>query len=157
MNKEAPPLRMADETRCQPIGWVRNSIEEPIMYGWEEVVSDILIKEELSEALDGLEGYSHVMVLFWMHYVGQDKRSLKKVHPRDRLDLPEVGIFATRTQYRPNPIGLTTVKLIRRSANVLRVVGLDAVDGTPILDIKPFSPRWDPAENCTTPPWTEKL
>jgi tRNA-Thr(GGU) m(6)t(6)A37 methyltransferase TsaA len=79
-----------------------------------------------------------------------------KVHPRRRKDLPLLGIFATRTMTRPNPVGLTLVELVKVEGNVLTVRGLDAFDGTPILDIKPFD-SWDIAETAKVPEWWTKL
>ncbi|OGQ00157.1 MAG: tRNA (N6-threonylcarbamoyladenosine(37)-N6)-methyltransferase TrmO, partial [Deltaproteobacteria bacterium RBG_19FT_COMBO_52_11] len=108
--------------------------------GWESVVSDIILDPQYEEALDGTEDYSHLLILFWLSRVPKVRREMKKIHPKSRQDLPLVGIFATRTQYRPNPIGLTRVELIGRKKNVLRVRGLDARNGTPVVDIKPISP-----------------
>ena len=79
-----------------------------------------------------------------------------KVHPRGRRDLPLLGIFATRTMLRPNPVGLTLVELVKVEGNVLTVRGLDAFDGTPVLDIKPFD-SWDTTENARVPKWWTKL
>jgi tRNA (Thr-GGU) A37 N-methylase len=78
------------------------------------------------------------------------------VHPRGRLDLPLTGIFAVRTMLRPNPIGLTVVELVKVTGNVLTIKGLDAFDGTPILDLKPMDP-WDSVENLRVPEWWKKL
>ncbi len=122
------------------IGRVRNSIRKMKREGWESVVSDVILDPKLEEALEGIEDYSHLLVLFWLSRVQKGRRNLKKIHPKSREDLPLVGIFATRTQYRPNPVGLTLVKLIWRKKNILRVRGLDAVNGTPVIDIKPISP-----------------
>ena len=79
-----------------------------------------------------------------------------KVHPRGRIDLPFVGVFATRTNLRPNPIGLTLVELVKVESNVLIVRGLDAFNGTPVLDIKPYD-YWDMAKNAKVPTWWIKL
>jgi tRNA-Thr(GGU) m(6)t(6)A37 methyltransferase TsaA len=87
-----------------------------------------------------VEDYSHLFILFWITRIPPNRRGLMKVHPKSREDLPLVGVFATRTQYRPNPIGMTLVELLDRKKNVLRVRGLDAIRGTPVLDIKPISP-----------------
>jgi len=78
------------------------------------------------------------------------------VHPRGREDLPLLGVFATRTNLRPNPIGLTLVELIRVENNILTVRGLDAFDGTPVLDLKPFD-SWDMAKEARMPDWWTKL
>ena len=91
-----------------------------------------------------------------MHEIPIEERTTLKVHPRGREDMPFVGAFATRTPYRPNPIGLTIVELLKVEGNVLTVRGLDAIDGTPVLDIKPFD-YWDVAEGVRVPEWWAKL
>ena len=139
------------------IGRVRNSIRKMKRDGWESVVSDVILDPKLEEALEGIEDYSHLLVLFWLNRVQKGRRNLKKIHPRSREDLPLVGIFATRTQYRPNPIGLTLVELVWRKKNMLRVRGLDAVNGTPVIDIKPISPRQEFLKEPKVPKWYDQL
>ena len=119
-------------------------------------VSIIVIREDLVEALKGLEGFSHMFVLFWMHEVAIGTQGRLLVHPRGRPDLPLVGIFATRTPHRPNPIGLTLVELLHVDDNVVTVRGLDAFDGTPVLDIKPFD-YMDVTEGVRVPTWWLRL
>lgn len=91
-----------------------------------------------------------------MHRISNKERKKMKVHPRGRRDMPLLGVFVTRTPYRPNPIGLTLVELLKVEGNVVTVRGLDAFDGTPILDIKPFD-YWDMATNARVPEWWLKL
>lgn len=139
----------------RPIGVVRNEIKEAPpcdKRNWGEIVSEIVIDSSLAEALEGLEGFSHILVLYWMHRITSQEVPLK-VHPMGRKDLPLVGLFATRAPVRLNRIGQTTVKLIERQGNILRVKGLDALDGTPVLDIKPYIPRADLAAGVTVPDW----
>jgi len=119
-------------------------------------ISQIIIRDELVEALDGVDGFSHLFVLFWLNQISNKQRMTLKVHPRGRMDMPLLGVFATRTNLRPNPIGLTLVELLKVEGNILTVRGLDAVDGTPILDIKPFD-SWDNAEKARVPDWWMKL
>ena len=119
-------------------------------------ISQIIIRGELVEALEGVEGFSHLFVLFWLNQVSTEKRMILKVHPRGRMDMPLLGVFASRTNIRPNPIGLTLVELLKVEGNTLTVRGLDAFDGTPILDIKPFD-SWDNAEKARVPDWWIKL
>lgn len=121
------------------------------------MVSDVILDPKLEEALEGIEDYSHLLVLFWLNRVQKGRRNLKKIHPKSREDLPLVGIFATRTQYRPNPIGLTLVELIWRKKNILRVRGLDAVNGTPVIDIKPISPLQEFLKKPKVPKWYDQL
>jgi len=119
-------------------------------------ISQIIIHDELIEALEGVDGFSHLFVLFWLNQVSGKQRMTMKVHPRGRMDMPLLGVFASRTNIRPNPIGLTLVELIKIEGNTLTVRGLDAFDGTPILDIKPFD-SWDNAEKARVPDWWIKL
>jgi tRNA-Thr(GGU) m(6)t(6)A37 methyltransferase TsaA len=137
-----------------PIGFVRSPIKEPTpeRLNLKEVISEIVINTGLTEALDGLEGFSHIIVLYWMHRATPEKKRMK-THPMGRTDVPEQGIFAVRTPHRPNPIGKSTVRLLERRANILRVQGLDAIDGTPVIDIKPYIPDYDSARNATVPDW----
>ena len=119
-------------------------------------VSEIVFREDLAEALDGIEDFSHFFVIFWLHEISEEERRMMKVHPRGRGDMPLLGVFATRTAYRPNAIGLTLVELLGVEGNVVTVRGLDAFDGTPVLDIKPFD-YWDMAEDARVPEWWMKL
>ncbi len=115
-----------------------------------------MVDSSLTEALDGLEGFSHIIVLYWMHQITTTQLTLK-IHPQGRQELPLVGLFATRSPYRPNPIGKTTVRLLERRGNLLRVEGLDATDGTPVIDIKPYLPEYDSVTNAKVPPWVINL
>ena len=145
------------EIVIRPIGKVHNSIHVLKREGWESVNSEIIIKKRYQQALDGIEDYSHLLVLFWLARVPASRRQMMKVHPKSRNDLPLVGVFATRTQYRPNPIGLTLVRLLSRENNILRVRGLDAIDGTAILDVKPISPVHEFPKRIRVPRWYRQL
>ncbi|MFC1977090.1 tRNA (N6-threonylcarbamoyladenosine(37)-N6)-methyltransferase TrmO [Chloroflexota bacterium] len=146
------------EMTLKAIGIVRNGVKErPPSQGdwWAELVSEIVIDPGLTEALDGLEGFSHIIVLYWMHRAASGEL-LIKVHPRGRKEVPLQGLFAVRTPNRPNPIGKTTVRLLQRQGNILRVEGLDAIDGTPVIDIKPYIPGYDSATDTRVPKWIAK-
>lgn len=119
-------------------------------------ISQIILRDNLVEALEGVGGFSHLFVLFWLHEVTNQQQKMLKVHPRGRLDMPLLGVFATRTNHRPNPIGLTLVELLKVEGSILTVRGLDAFNGTPVLDIKPFD-SWDNAEKARVPEWWIKL
>ena len=140
----------------RPIGVVRNGVKQPRPDGWAEVRSDILIREELAEALDGIEAYSHVIVIFAFDKV-QEAEQRWRVRPRGDPRIPEQGVLATRSQVRPSPVGVSVVKLLRRRHNVLRVEALDAIDGTPVLDIKPYFPNYDAIPDATIPEWARDL
>lgn len=142
------------EIPIRPIGQIESPIKEKMRHGWGQVESAIIIDPDLAKSLDGLEEFSHIIVLFWMHKsIGEVPA---KVHPQGRSELPLTGIFATRSPHRPNSIGLTIVKLLERKGNILRVRGLDAIDGTPVLDIKPHLPK-DDISGAHYPDWVSKL
>ena len=140
-----------------PIGQVINDIEYPSHVKWENITSKVVIAPQLVEALDGIDGFSHILIIFYLHEVGEGRRSRLKVHPQGRKELPLTGVFATRSPVRPNPIGVTVVKLLERQKNVLKVLGLDAYDGTPVLDIKPYLRRDDLLKEATMPDWLLRL
>jgi tRNA-Thr(GGU) m(6)t(6)A37 methyltransferase TsaA len=140
----------------QPIGLVKNNITEPKGGNRKEVVSEIIINKDLIEALHKIDEFSHIIVIYWMHKLPPSQRSVIKVHPRHNKDLPLVGVFASRSPARPNPLGITTVKLLERRDNILKVSGLDAIDGTPVLDIKPYLPDYDYTSEIKTPGWIAK-
>jgi len=135
------------------IGIVRNEFKQPVRQDWEKVISDIVVDSSLTEALDGLEDFSHIIVLYWMHRRATSGQPPTKVHPRGRQELPLVGLLATRSPDRPNPVGIATVRLLQRQGNTLKVEGLDAIDGTPVIDIKPHIPGYDSAADAKVPPW----
>jgi len=141
----------------KPIGIVRSKVKQKPKpeYNWQEIISEIVIDSSLSEALDGLERYSHIIVLYWLHQAVDPSKMAIKVHPRGGRELPLVGLFASRSPYRPNPLGQRVVRLLGRKANVLRVKGLDAIDKTPVIDIKPYIPGYDSVADATVPQWTE--
>lgn len=138
------------------IGIVRNEIKQPIRHGWREIISEIMVNSDLTEALDGLDEFSHIIVLYWLHQLPAGKSLPLKVHPMGKTELPLVGRFATRSPSRPNPVGQATVKLLERRGNILKVKGLDAIDGTPVIDIKPYIPGYDSAADAKAPPWMTK-
>jgi tRNA-Thr(GGU) m(6)t(6)A37 methyltransferase TsaA len=150
----APQLaRLADIT-LRPIGVVRNRVKEPTSHGWDEVKSRIVLRRELAEALLGLDGYSHIQVLFWPHQIPEEVRGSKpQLHPMDDPANPLQGILATRSQIRFNPILTSVVPLLKVKGNVLHVRGLDAVDGSPVLDIKPYIPYHDSIPEAKVARW----
>lgn len=143
----------------KPIGTVRNGIKQApgAGYEWEKVVSDIVVDSDLSEALENLEEFSHIIVLYWMHQVAAAGQIPMKVHPKGKKELPLVGLFVSRSPHRPNPVGKATVRLLQRRGNILKVRGLDAIDGTPVIDIKPYIPGYDSVTDAKVPSWINKL
>jgi tRNA-Thr(GGU) m(6)t(6)A37 methyltransferase TsaA len=139
----------------EPIGFIKSPISEGIDEGWGEVHSEIHLNEEFSEGLEGIEQFSHVVILFYMHQSTFRPEDHLLRRPQGREDMPEIGIFAQRAKHRPNPLGITAVKLISRNENKLNVKGLDAIDGTPVLDIKPYFPEFDRIEQPYVPEWVD--
>ena len=119
------------------------------------IVSKIIIDRKFAGGLKGVEGFSHLYVLFLLHEAPKWSGILT-VHPRGRVDIKKTGVFATRSPHRPNPIALTLVKLLSKRGRVLTVGGLDAYDGTPILDLKPYD-KLDIPRNFRVPLWWKKL
>jgi tRNA-Thr(GGU) m(6)t(6)A37 methyltransferase TsaA len=144
---------MVKTVSMKPIGFVRTTADEgEIHTNRRNVVSEVVLDESLAPALRGIEAYSHVIVLFWMDRVTKEERARLTTHPRHREDLPRVGVFAVRMRSRPNPVGLSVVELMGRKKNVLKVRGLDALDGTPVLDVKPYD-HMDVKEGIAVPEW----
>jgi len=134
-----------EEYTVRPIGVVRSALKVPgdapkqgALTGQE---AEIVVDPAYLPALDGLDrGKGKIVVMCWMHRADRDRL---KVHPRDQEERPERGVFSTRSPHRPNPVSLHTVTLLSIAGNVLRVRGMDTIDGTPVIDIKPHSPELD--------------
>ncbi len=118
--------------------------------------AEITIDPTWADALDGIEEFSHIWVLWWIDRFAEPPTALH-VHPERRAELPLVGLFATRSPHRPFPIGLTVVRLLGRQGGRLLVEGLDAFEGTPVLDIKPYLRRGDLVPDAATPDWLQRL
>ncbi len=142
---------------CQPIGMVRSPVTEGVDCGWGAVVSEIHVERELADGLVGLESFSHIVVVFHMHQSTWKPDADLVRRPQGRADMPALGIFAQRAKHRPNPLGVTSVRLLSVADNVLRVQGLDAIDGTPVLDIKPYFRQFDEASDVHGPSWVDTL
>jgi len=161
----------------KPVGIIRSEIKEPVLRSDKDgitlkeklknvraerdkirtLISEIEIEPSLTELLDDIEGHSHLNILYWAHKVPPESRKLTKVHPMGLKEVPRKGIFATCSPARPNPVLLTAVKLIERKGNILKVQGLEAVDGSPVIDIKPYVRGYHSAENPKSPEWLEKI
>jgi tRNA-Thr(GGU) m(6)t(6)A37 methyltransferase TsaA len=140
----------------EPIAIVKNEIKEMGMHCWKDIVSEIVFSHGLENATEGLDDFSHIIVLFWMHRSHAWNKSMSKTHPQRRQDLPLVGVFTTRSPVRPNPLGIAVVQLLERRGNVLKVMGLDAINGTPVVDIKAYFPS-DAVTQSRVPNWVHKL
>jgi tRNA (adenine37-N6)-methyltransferase len=147
------------EIRIRPIGIVRAPRSEVIDDFWGGVVSTIEIDpEQFSvEATEGLAAFSHLEVVFLMDRVGPEHIQTGARHPRGNEDWPVVGIFAQRAKWRPNRIGVSRCRLLRVEGLILTVEGLDAIDNTPVLDIKPWLEEFGPHGVVRQPEWSHEL
>lgn len=144
------------EMLLKKIGSVSNGILKRPAAGWKNIVSRLEINPELEPALYGIEQFSHIQVFFWFDKLQPAANLLARVHPRGNASLPLMGRLATHSPHRPNPIGLSIVELIERKSNILTVRGLDALDGTPLIDIKPFTPNKELNAKARAPEWMIK-
>jgi tRNA-Thr(GGU) m(6)t(6)A37 methyltransferase TsaA len=163
----------APDMRLRRVGVVRSELKEPSLVprrgdldpaaGMKRarrersVIAELVIDEDLTGILDGIDGFSHLMVLYWAHLIPAEARSITKVHPMGRREFPLTGVFATCSPARPNPISATAVRLLERRGNVLVVKGLEAVDGSPVIDIKPYTPYYYSARNVRVPDWIAQV
>jgi len=143
----------------KPIGVVRSPIKEVADDCWGGVLATIELDPQLfrPECTLGLEQYSHVEVVFLLDRIPQDKIEKGARHPRGRTDWPKMGIFAQRSKDRPNRIGITVCKLESVDGLLIRVRELDAVDGTPVLDVKPYLKGFAPRGEVREPAWAGEL
>ena len=141
----------------EPVGVVKSPVTGAVDERWGEVVSEIHLAERLAPGLSGIDQFSHLLILFFMHQATFSEETDLVRRQRGRSDMPRTGIFAQRAKHRPNPIGVTAVRLLGVHGNVLRVQGLDAIDGTPVLDIKPYVPAFDLVQHAVIPEYIERL
>jgi len=142
----------------EPIGYVRSPRKDLTDDDWASVTARIELVETLgAESLDGLEEFSHAEIVFHFNLVAPAAVERGTRHPRGNPEWPRVGIFAQRAKDRPNRLGTTTVEVVAREGRSLTVRGLDAVDGTPVLDIKPAMAEFLPRGTLRQPQWSHEL
>lgn len=130
-----------------PIGWIKRREEQ--------IYLEVL--PQFTAALEGIADFSHIWVLYWFNANDTpEARQTLKVHPRRDPGIPLTGILATRAPLRPNPIALTACRLLKVAGNILEIADLDARDGTPLLDIKPYIPTGDAIPEAVTPEWINR-
>lgn len=148
----------------RPIGVVIGPSEDEVNKNmWKGGVKGIIkVYEEFKEGLLGIENFSHIIVVSWLHKITEDQRKILVVKPLRMMELgfklselPTLGVFALHSPVRPNPIGITIVRLIKREDNLLFVEGLDLYDGTPILDLKGYYPYLP--KDVRVPEWSKRL
>ncbi|TGL61109.1 S-adenosylmethionine-dependent methyltransferase [Leptospira sarikeiensis] len=146
------------EFTIRPIAKVSNSRSEMQDDYWAEIVSEIELEPDISpESLDGIDTFSHLEIIYIFHKTIENKPVLGSEHPRENKRWPKVGIFAQRKKNRPNHIGSTIVELLRRDGRKLLVKYLDAIDGTPVVDIKPVMREFLPMSGISQPDWSKEL
>lgn len=142
----------------ETIGVVRSSRSAVVDDDWDRERARIELDVRFGpEAFAGLEAFSHVEVIFFMHLVEAEKIETGARRPRNNPEWPAVGIFAQRGKNRPNQIGTTICRVVRVDGRLLHVEGLDAVDGTPVLDIKPWVREFGPRGDVQQPSWMDVL
>lgn len=155
----ATPMADSNATIFRPIGTVRcprTAIKDDF---WGGVISTIELDSARfgPEALAGLDAFSHIEVLYHLHRIREDEAITDARHPRGNTAWPKVGIFAQRTKWRPNRLALSCCKLVKVEGLTITVEGLDAIDGTPVLDIKPVMREFLPRGEVKQPPWATEL
>lgn len=148
-----------DDVVLKPVGMVRGGRSEPRDDAWNTEVCEIELDASRfsPEALAGLDAFSHVEVVFHFHLVDEAAVVSTARHPRERADWPKVGIFAQRGRVRPNRLGVSVAKLESVDGHRVTVRGLDAIDGTPVLDLKPVMAEFLPRGDVRQPPWSSEL
>ncbi len=141
-----------------PIGTVRGGRSAPIDDDWgrESCVIELDGRFD-ADALLGLADFSHIEVVYLFDRVDESEIELVARHPRGRLDWPRVGIFAQRAKMRPNRLGVSRCVLVRVEGSSIWVAGLDAIDGTPVLDVKPYMREFGPRGEVRQPAWATEL
>lgn len=139
-----------------PIGRVRNTRSGFGDLGWDAIESAIELEPEFAPGLEGLAEFSHAIVIFYLHEDSGDPPAIQR-RPQGRDDMPLLGVFAQRGRMRPNPIGVTAVPIVRVEPARLIVRALDAIDGTPVLDVKPYFREFDSVEDPRVPEWVSRL
>jgi tRNA-Thr(GGU) m(6)t(6)A37 methyltransferase TsaA len=143
----------------EPIGFVRGGRTEVVDDDWGKVEARIELDTTRfgPESLAGLLDFSHLVVVYHFHLADPAKVELEARHPRGNKEWPKVGIFAQRGKNRPNRIGVSTCAILGIEGTSVRVQGLDAVDGTPVLDVKPYFREFEPRNVVREPKWVAEL
>ena len=146
-----------DEINLRPIGTVSCPVTERTDENWGEIRSRIVLDPEFAGGLLGLDGFSHAIVVTYLHQARYEREKHLQRRPRNLASMPRIGIFAQRAKNRPTPIGVTAVEILSAGHDYLEVKGLDAIDGTPVLDIKPYYPHFDRIDAPRVPEWVDRL
>jgi tRNA-Thr(GGU) m(6)t(6)A37 methyltransferase TsaA len=143
------------EVRMQPIGVVAGAGDDVERQDWSRVRSEIRLQPEHLDALLGLEAYSHIIVIGWLHQIPDALRARRQAYPAGSDRFPLQGALALRGGARPNPLSFTVCRLLGIEGTTLRLEGLDLVDGTPVLDVKPYIAFYDSVPDASLPKWAQ--
>jgi len=143
----------------KPIAYVRGGRVEVSDDDWGKVLADIEMDGNrfTPEAIVGLDAFSHLVVVYYFHKVDPSTIEQTARHPRENPAWPKIGIFAQRVKNRPNLLGVSTCQILRVDGLKIHVQGLDAVDGTPVLDLKPHMTGYEPRGKIREPEWAREI
>ena len=148
---------MAEAFDVSPIGVVRSSRSQPDDDNWDQETSIIQLLQPFDgRSVRGLETFSHCIVVYVLDQASWDESRMSR-HPRGNADWPEVGIFAQRAKDRPNRLGVTVCRILNVDGRDVHLAGLDAIDGTPVVDIKPWMDEFGPRGDVSQPQWASEL
>jgi tRNA-Thr(GGU) m(6)t(6)A37 methyltransferase TsaA len=153
LKRSPPTVPPLEPVTLRPVGIVRSRLRDLRYRDTSRDRAVIQVAADSVPALSGLDGFSHAIVLTWLDRVSEEERGTLQEHPGGDDSMPRTGVFALRTHHRPNPVGVTVVRVDRVEGDSLHVVGLDAIDGTPVLDIKPYLPPYDSMPDARLPDW----
>jgi tRNA (adenine37-N6)-methyltransferase len=147
------------EIILRPIGFVRGGRTEPTNDDWDSITARIELDTDWlsDQAILGLDGFSHAEVIFHFHQTDPETIVTTARHPRDNKNWPLAGIFAQRVHFRPNMLGATTCHILGVDGTSVHVRGLDAIDGSPVIDIKPYLTGFAPRGEVREPDWAGDL
>ena len=144
---------MMEPITLVPIGRVVSDEHDPARVDWSRVRCEVRLEASLAEALLGLDGYSHVIVVGWLDRVPEELRARRQAYPSGDARYPLQGALALRGGARPNPVSVTVCRLLGIEGATIRVEGLDLIDGTLVLDVKPYIAHYDSEPTASIPPW----
>jgi tRNA-Thr(GGU) m(6)t(6)A37 methyltransferase TsaA len=146
-----------NEIKLKPIGYVSSPVIERMDENWGKITSRIILQPEYIGALSGLEDFSHAIIVTYLHQAHYEKEKHLQRRPQGLESMPKVGILSQRAKNRPNPIGVTAARIINVGNDYLEIQGLDAINDTPVLDIKPYYPQYDKIDSPSVPEWVNRL
>lgn len=144
------------EITMNPIGYVENDVQAKKDTAWGEDISKIILEKEFYTGLSGLEEFTHAIIVYYLDKATYKREEHLQRRPQNRDDMPLVGIFSQRGKNRPNKIGITAVQIVSVDEKTLVIKGLDAINGTAVLDIKPYYPIYD-KKAASVPDWVNQL